>query len=256
MRTAGSTRGGQWITRVGAFVLTGLILSAWPPEMLRAQSGPFSAQLQLLLQSANTWAAAQTFSNGIIVSGSCTGCGGGGGTPGGASGTIQYNNAGAFGGFGSWTGTLLQVNAGETVASDTGGTFQTTPTKFLLQSASSAAFLLAFVNAEADPTHYGAAMSVGNSGSWVLNAGKDLELEFAGFASDNANPARAGAWNFYGDLVDESTTATFSVGRASNPWLAVYAETLQGSYKSSDGTAGVTVTTCTAFKDGLCVAGT
>lgn len=31
---------------------------------------------------------------------------------------------------------------------------------------------------------------------------------------------------------------------------------VQGSYKSSDGSAGVTVAACTAFKDGLCVAGT
>jgi len=35
--------------------------------------------------------------------------GGGGGTPGGSSGQVQYNNAGAFGGFGSWNGTLLSV---------------------------------------------------------------------------------------------------------------------------------------------------
>lgn len=31
---------------------------------------------------------------------------------------------------------------------------------------------------------------------------------------------------------------------------------LEGAFSSSDGTAGVTVTTCTSFKDGLCVAGT
>jgi hypothetical protein len=29
-----------------------------------------------------------------------------------------------------------------------------------------------------------------------------------------------------------------------------------GGYYSSDGSAGVTVTTCTSFKNGLCVAGT
>lgn len=37
--------------------------------------------------------------------------GGGGGTPGGASGTIQYNNAGTFGGFGSWDGTTFSIGA-------------------------------------------------------------------------------------------------------------------------------------------------
>lgn len=39
--------------------------------------------------------------------------------------------------------------------------------------------------------------------------------------------------------------------------IAPFTASLQpGGYKSSDGTAGVTVTTCTSFKDGLCVAGT
>lgn len=35
---------------------------------------------------------------------------GGGGTPGGATGDIQYNNAGAFGGFGDWDGTRMTVD--------------------------------------------------------------------------------------------------------------------------------------------------
>jgi hypothetical protein len=75
------------------------------------------------LNLAQTWPAIQTFSvaNGIVYSGATTGtqvaclgldasnnviksaaaCGsGGGGTPGGTSGQIQYNNASAFGGFG------------------------------------------------------------------------------------------------------------------------------------------------------------
>jgi hypothetical protein len=41
--------------------------------------------------------------------------GGGGGTPGGSPGALQYNNAGAFGGFGSYVGTFL--NLGATTAS-------------------------------------------------------------------------------------------------------------------------------------------
>lgn len=35
---------------------------------------------------------------------------GGGGTPGGSSGALQYNNAGAFGGFGSWDGATLDLD--------------------------------------------------------------------------------------------------------------------------------------------------
>jgi len=38
------------------------------------------------------------------------GGGGGGGTPGGSSGEAQYNNSGAFGGFGSWDGTTFSVS--------------------------------------------------------------------------------------------------------------------------------------------------
>jgi hypothetical protein len=34
-----------------------------------------------------------------------------GGTPGGANESIQFNNSGAFGGFGSWDGSLLTIPA-------------------------------------------------------------------------------------------------------------------------------------------------
>lgn len=46
----------------------------------------------------------------LYVRGELFSGGGGGGTPGGSANSIQYNNAGAFGGFGSWDGTnfLLQ----------------------------------------------------------------------------------------------------------------------------------------------------
>lgn len=46
--------------------------------------------------------------------------GGGGGTPGGSSGDVQFNNAGAFGGFGDWNGTTLTVDAA--ITSSAGGT--------------------------------------------------------------------------------------------------------------------------------------
>jgi hypothetical protein len=56
-----------------------------------------------ILGTANTWTAAQSFSGAVEINGACTGCG----SPGGDPGTIQYNNSGAFGGFGSWDGTTL-----------------------------------------------------------------------------------------------------------------------------------------------------
>jgi hypothetical protein len=89
------------------------------------------------LNLAQTWTAAQTFSvaNGIVYSGATTGtqvaclgldasnnviksaaaCGsGGGGTPGGTTGNIQYNNAGAFGGFGFTDGSANTAIANTT----------------------------------------------------------------------------------------------------------------------------------------------
>lgn len=61
--------------RVAATFLAAVLVLA---PVVRAQSGPFSAQIQRLLHSANIWTATQTFAN-IVVSG-CTGCGGGGGS--------------------------------------------------------------------------------------------------------------------------------------------------------------------------------
>jgi hypothetical protein len=58
-----------------AGVILGLGLSIWAPPA-HAQAGPFSAQIQALLNSSNTWAGTQTFTN-ATVSGTCTGCGGG-----------------------------------------------------------------------------------------------------------------------------------------------------------------------------------
>src|SRR5258707_13042581 len=58
------------------FVLAGLVLGWCVSLPLHAQPGPFSAQIQLLLNGPNTWAQLQTFSNGITVTGACTGCGG------------------------------------------------------------------------------------------------------------------------------------------------------------------------------------
>lgn len=96
-------------------VLSALLVIGWVATP--AAQGSFSAQiqaaLQLFLQQAHTWTQTQTFQN-IVVNGTCTGSGcsgGGGGTPGGASGTIQYNNSGSFGGFGEWTGSVLTLGA-------------------------------------------------------------------------------------------------------------------------------------------------
>lgn len=46
--------------------------------------------------------------------------GGGGGSPAGANGSLQYNNSGAFGGFGNWNGSILAITGGLTIS----GVFQ------------------------------------------------------------------------------------------------------------------------------------
>lgn len=72
------------------------------------------------------------------------------------------------------------------------------------------------------------------------NAATDFDrLQFGGTTSGFPSIARSGA-ELYFKLADDSAGAVIRAG----------------GYKSSDGTAGVTVTTCTGFKNGLCISGT
>lgn len=91
------------------------------PPSFRAIVG---ADIPTLNQSTTGNAATVTTINGKITAGtniSLSGSGtsgspysisasGGGGTPGGSSGALQYNNSGAFGGFGSWDGGTVALD--------------------------------------------------------------------------------------------------------------------------------------------------
>lgn len=74
-------------------------------------SGPGSGALTLSTVNSNvgsfTNANVTVNAKGLITAASNGS--GGGGTPGGTSGQVQYNNSGAFGGFGSWNGTTLAI---------------------------------------------------------------------------------------------------------------------------------------------------
>lgn len=87
-----------------------------------------SVSLAFGTTTANSWSQLQTFDNHIRLTDLATAAGsflavdgdgdviatstpsGGGGTPGGASGALQYNNAGAFGGFGEFDGSDVSLN--------------------------------------------------------------------------------------------------------------------------------------------------
>lgn len=87
--------------------------------------------------------------------------GGGGGTPGGANTSVQFNNGGSFGGFGTWDGTTLSVpgTVSATGALVAGGNFHVFGTSiaagdFVLQGGFSASGNLGFYGASeiAQPT--------------------------------------------------------------------------------------------------------
>ena len=66
------------------------------------------SDVDMMLPGANALGCLQNDGSGNLTWGTC---GGGGGTPGGSSGSVQYNNSGAFGGFGSWDGTNLSFGS-------------------------------------------------------------------------------------------------------------------------------------------------
>ena len=119
--TAGSTSGaGVWMTAIGRKYLG---LSG--DSMLTWCSGTGVPNGTIDLGLARNASGVVEINNGtagtlrdltlrnLTISGTCTGCGGGGGSPGGSTTQVQYNNAGAFGGIANATtdGTTLAMTS-------------------------------------------------------------------------------------------------------------------------------------------------
>lgn len=77
----------------------------WPPEGSGSGSGVSSINTETGDITIAQGPGITVISSGQTITISATGSG----TPGGTSGQVQYNNAGAFGGFGSWNGTTLAI---------------------------------------------------------------------------------------------------------------------------------------------------
>ncbi len=189
---------------------------------------------------------------------------GGGGTPGGANTQVQYNDGGAFGGDAGMT-----FNETSNVLSLTGG--YSDGTNYLLEWDGAESAVRARNAADsADVTVFAA--NFRTPLGIRVDAGRayvDAQRHWALFEGTN-EPATGIALNFganRGIGWDDANGGAFNApdtGIARNAAGVVEINTgtigtigsIRASYRSSDNSAGVTVTTCTAFKNGICTAGT
>jgi hypothetical protein len=93
-------------------------LLVYPPLGGTINLGTVNAAVSLAAGTSITYWAASTFSWYPTNTG---GSGGGGGTPGGTSGQIQYDNAGAFGGFTASGDATINTTTGAVAVTKTGG---------------------------------------------------------------------------------------------------------------------------------------
>jgi hypothetical protein len=115
---------------------------------------------------------------------------GGGGSPGGSSGTVQYNNSGAFGGFGSWDGSTLTV-PGDLITNGTGNV--------------SIGGRLYFGAIPTGPTIYSS-----NGSDLVTGSGNILD--------DSAGNAQFAGWSFNADVLADIAGTI----QSENLWLNGY----------------------------------
>ncbi len=244
----------------------------------------------------------------LIVSGA-----GGGGTPGGANGDIQFNDMGTFGGLTPGTGVATALAANVT---GSGGIVLATSPTLVTPTLGAATYTtlssddtsnggIRFAAAGGrNPTLYwnsgNSAIRISDNGDRYAFQQGVLVVPAYGLGSlstpdvvlirDAAailaqrNSTAAQSFRAYYSYTDASNYARLALNTGSTA-MTLAAETagtgaddinvalvpagtglvfagatgtgtFKGAYQSSDGTAGVTVTTCTGFKDGLCISGT
>jgi hypothetical protein len=146
-------------------------------------------------------------------------------------------------------------------------TFQAGATGFTFGHSGAAAVTLTFsISGGANPTlvadasntlslrNSTAAMraNIGNTFTSTSNR-EDLSLYFSLNVAHIGTTTTGGTARVMQFDYGGTTTSAISIPITSGD--ITFGGAVRGTHKSSDGTAGATVTTCTAFKDGLCVAG-
>lgn len=198
------------------------LLSDVPIMISQGGTGQITANNAL-----NTFLPNQTGNSGKVLGTDGTNTswvtgGGGGGSPGGASGTVQYNNAGSFGGFGSWNGSLFNVG-GDLTASHLVGQY-------------SNALGSAYINPDGSAVFGGGGAIITNTGSIT---GSNLSGTNTG---DQTNiTGNAGTVTTINSLIQQGTNVTITgSGTSGSPYVI----------NSSGGGGGGTIATTTLVLKG------
>lgn len=195
----------------------------------------------------------QTILNGsnVTLSGTCTGTalnctisstGGGSGSPGGTSGQVQYNNAGAFGGLsiGAANGSTLANNGGVLTACATVHYGATSTTVTAAQWACGDSFV---VTAASQTITLPAGSGLGQSGNIAVQAsGVSVTIQTSG--SDTINNGTAGG----SQVISSGTTAYVATNSGSPAAFSAYPTGAGGSAPTQTITNGTNITlsgTCT-----------
>jgi hypothetical protein len=171
-----------------------------------------------------------------------------------ATGLSRYNNTNGNIAVGNGTGgdasgslNLANLTASGTVTASQSG-FGSTPTDVLLLTNSTAAANGA--------QQYSGAINFGGQGWKTASTAASQPVNFRNYlvpVQGAANPTSQLNWD--ASINGGAATNVMSLTSAGALLVNSTIQTLSG-YKSVDGTSGVTVTTCTGYKNGICISGT